>query len=116
MVALIPVFGLIVYFFSEKVPAQNNVSQKTTISFNSEEKPKNDNDLRILLDVNGKVEVDGKTYQKAEIGKILSENDLSSVSLNVKKGTPMGEISDIQKLLFENGAGHIDVNIEIVKK
>jgi biopolymer transport protein ExbD len=111
VVALIPVFGLMIYFFSEKVPAQNTGSQKRTVSYNSEEKLKNDNDLRILLDVNGKVEIDGKTYQKTEIDKILSENDLSSVSLNVKKGAPMGEISDIQKLLYENGAGHIDVNI-----
>ncbi|WP_376882371.1 hypothetical protein [Belliella marina] len=115
IVALIPIFGVMIYFFSEKVPAQNQTQQSRTISFNSEVEERQVSDLEIYIKPDGKIVIDEKTYRQAEVNDVLDRirmaNDLSTINLNVDNGTPMGEISDMQKLLLEKGVHHIEVNI-----
>ncbi|MCH7398308.1 hypothetical protein MM236_09920 [Belliella sp. DSM 107340] len=111
--ALIPFFAVMIYFFSEKVPAQNQ--QIRTINFNAEVVERQVSDLDISIIAEGKILIDEKIYQKAEVNDVLDKvilgNDLSTVNLNVQNGTPMGDISDMQKLLVEKGVSHIEVNM-----
>lgn len=115
--ALIPVLIVMVYVFSEKLPAQDQVMQSRTLNFFSENQQMEVMHASFELTIfpNGILNIDGKDYQNATLESYLKEKivgvDKPTVHLKVAKGTPIGYVSDIQQNLFSWGVAHIDVSV-----
>lgn len=116
-VALIPVLAVLIFVFSEKVPAQDQITNKQTLNYHSGiQKPDEGSvDLIVTIFPDGNLKTNGKEIRLESFDEYLSQNfkeiNNLKVLLEVNTGTPMGYVSDIQKILFERGATHIDVSV-----
>ena len=115
ILALTPILGALVYFFSERVTAQNDGEQYRTLDYDyKSEGNTKDFDIILTLLPNGEVQIENKTYSISQVGEILNkipkQKKVPTALVTVKPSTPMGYVSDLQNALFDNGIKHIDLN------
>jgi hypothetical protein len=113
IIALLPVLGALVYFFSEKVSAQNKDQIPQTLNYDVRpEGNTGDFDIILTLYPNGEVEIGNKIYTisqaEAVFKGIPKKKAQPKARLTVEPETPMGFVSDLQYALFDNGIKHID--------
>lgn len=114
IMALLPVFGSLVYFVSERVIAQNVEKLPRTINYLDLGGDKRDDvDIHLNFIESGVVSVDNKTYPLAQTSEILKqvpkkENGLVA-RVSVNRGISTGDVFDLQMALFDNGVTHVEL-------
>lgn len=114
IMALVPVFGSLVYFVSERVIAQNvEKMPRTTTYLDLGGDKRDDVDIHLNFIESGVVSVDDKTYPLAQTSEILQqvpkkENGLVA-RVSVNQGISTGDVFDLQMALFDNGVTHVEL-------
>lgn len=99
---MIPVLAALVYFFSEKVIAQAEADKKSEEVVKKDDASK-ENETKIFLRANGKIEVDGQIIEVAQLAELINSkatvNTLARISADPE--VAMGFVADVQKVLRE---------------
>ncbi|WP_439488293.1 M56 family metallopeptidase [Algoriphagus sp.] len=102
LLVLVPVFGALVYFFSERVAAQEDKST-SGLYINASIEEDIDFDLTLELKPNGVITSEGEEYNLEKIKELILErkeiNDDLKINLITNSGLNMGDLSDFQAVL-----------------
>ncbi|MBA4302537.1 BlaR1 peptidase M56 [Algoriphagus alkaliphilus] len=116
---ILPVFAVLVYFFSEKVTAQAEEGG----NFESGEVQANQKDIEIgiLLRADNKIEVDGQIIVIQELAELVKSKNPENTLVRFSAATDvdMGFLSDVQKVLRENDLRRViyeDVKVQKVNQ
>ena len=114
IMALLPVLGALVYFFSERVIAQDYEKlPRTTTYLDLGGDERDDVDIHLNFIESDLISVDNKTYQLAQISEILKQvpkKDNGLVArVSVNQGISTGDVFDLQMALFDNGVTHVEL-------
>jgi len=114
ILALMPLIGSLVYFFSERVIAHNGEGlPRTTTYLDLGGDKRDDIDIHLNLIQSGVVSVENKTYQLAQTSEILQqvpkkENGLVA-RVSVNQGISTGDVFDLQMAIIDNGVTHVEL-------
>lgn len=102
MLSVAPILAGLVYFFSDKVPAQTEGEMNPELEV--ENSVTKENETNILLRVDGTIEVDGQIIELSQLAELIEsknkENSLARISAD--PGVEMGFLADVQEVLREN--------------
>ncbi len=102
---LVPLVGILGYFFSEKVTTQaeaNKESDMVDVSSTGDSLERVEVNIRLIAE--GKIEVDGEPVELAQLAGLIdgnyNKNTLARISAD--PGVKMGLLSDVQQVLRDN--------------
>lgn len=104
LLALVPLVGVLVYFFGEKVEVQPEEAVVAEIQTSETENPVEEVEIDIRLLTDMEVEVDGKVLYVEQLNELIQEikQENALVRLTVNPRLKMGAAADIQEILVQN--------------
>jgi biopolymer transport protein ExbD len=100
ILTVLPVLGAVVYFFSEKVTAQAEVSSQL-LAENMASEIKIDTELNLHIKNNGKIDIAGERIEVEQLAELINEKNIeyTLARISTDSKVEMGIVADVQEVL-----------------